>query len=131
MEKEDKFYKSARWQRIRKSVLARDLYTDQVRARYSPVAVDARMVHHIFPRDLFPQWQWEKWNLISVSREAPEKVHKKTWRGTCLKHEGIELARRTAAKNNIDFDAPYALIKAQVDDVERKTQFHHFKKKKY
>lgn len=48
-----------------------------------------------------------------------------------MTHEGIDLARRTAAKNNIDFDAPYALIKAQVDDVERKTQFHHFKKKKY
>lgn len=94
------FYDSAKWHKIRESVLKRDKYIDQVSKRYSLVPKEATIVHHIFPRDIFPQWQFEKWNLISVSKQTHATLHNRN--DNKLTAKGYELLKRTALKNNID-----------------------------
>ena len=37
--------------------------------------VPANMVHHIYPAEVFPEYQWCEWNLISLSNEAHNMMH--------------------------------------------------------
>lgn len=105
----DEFYKSKRWELLRAAILRRDGYMCQDRKRYGK-RVQADHVHHILPRELFPQYQWETWNLISLSTEAHNEMHYRSDRK--LTDKGKELARRTLLKYNqthaeplkIDFD---------------------------
>lgn len=95
----DRFYHSKKWERIRRAVLARDGYRCQVAARYGK-NIEANTVHHIFPRDEYPQYQWQGWNLIAVSHEAHENMHERN--GGALTEEGRRLMERTARKRGID-----------------------------
>ena len=54
----DPFYRTKRWERLRAAVLRRDGYMCQASRRYGK-RVEATTVHHIFPRDEFPEYQWE------------------------------------------------------------------------
>jgi len=93
------FYNSARWRGLRSRVLRRDGYQSQLSKRYGK-NVPANVVHHIFPRDQFPEYQWEPWNLISVTAEEHNKLHD---RGTQkLSSEGWALLIRTAKKKGIE-----------------------------
>ena len=95
------FYKTKRWERKRAAILRRDGYMCQVSKRYGK-RVEANTVHHIFPRDRFPEYSWADWNLISVSHEAHNELHD---RGTGqLTDKGVELMKRTARKQNIDLN---------------------------
>lgn len=94
------FYKSKRWERLRRSVLARDGYRCQLAARFGR-NTPATTVHHIFPRDRFPELQWQSWNLISLSTAAHDRMHDRTTNQ--LTEEGQELMRRTARKKGIDY----------------------------
>lgn len=67
-------YKSKRWKLKRLKILKRDGYMCQYFKRFGKRR-DANVVHHIFPAEFYPQWQWENWNLISLSSEAHEKMH--------------------------------------------------------
>lgn len=95
----ESFYKSKRWQRLRKAVLARDGYQCQESKRYGK-ALPATTVHHIFPREDYPQYQWESWNLISLSADVHDQMHNRTTRE--LTQQGIELLERTATKYGIE-----------------------------
>jgi hypothetical protein len=55
-------------------VLRRDGYQCQVTKRYGR-RVEATTVHHVFPREEFPEYQWEPWNLISISAHTHELLH--------------------------------------------------------
>ena len=57
------------------------------------------MVHHIFPREQFPEYQWELWNLISLTNEMHNKLHDRVTNN--LTAEGMKLLVRTAKKNGI------------------------------
>lgn len=92
-------YKSKRWKRIRQAVLRRDGYECQISLRYGK-HVDADTVHHIFPADRFPEYQWEPWNLISLSREVHNSLHDRDTKE--LTAEGRRLMERTARRRNID-----------------------------
>ena len=70
----DRFEHSARWRRLRKAVLARDKYMDQLELR-AGTKVNADTVHHIFPADVYPEYRWCSWNLISLTRENHELMH--------------------------------------------------------
>ena len=71
----DSFYNSRRWKdHIRPAILARDKYMDQLELRAGR-RVPADTVHHIFPKDKFPQYKWCSWNLISLCRENHEAMH--------------------------------------------------------
>lgn len=91
--------KTKRWEQKRAAILRRDGYVDQLAKRYGRT-IQATTVHHIFPRDQFPEYQWENWNLISVSAETHDKLHYR--RTQELTELGMDLLTRTARKNNIN-----------------------------
>ena len=62
--------------------------------------VEANTVHHIFPREYFPEFQWQPWNLISLSTAAHNSMHDRD--SDQLTAEGLELLRRTARRNQIE-----------------------------
>lgn len=88
----DPFYTSTRWRKLRKKILKRDKYMCQISKRYGK-RVDAVTVHHIYPRSHYPQWQWCSWNLISVSKEAHNRLHDRLTDE--LTAEGEALKKRT------------------------------------
>ena len=97
----DPFYKTKRWEHLRSSILKRDGYICQESKRYGRI-VQANTVHHIFPRENFPEYQWQPWNLISLSNEQHEAMHYRS--GKELTDKGIDLVKRTARKQGIDLD---------------------------
>ena len=85
-------YKASRWERLRAQVMRRDGYRCQLSKRYGK-AVPAELVHHIYPVDEFPEYAFEPWNLIAVSRAAHNKLHDRD--SDKLTAEGVALMRRT------------------------------------
>lgn len=85
-------YKARRWERLRAQVMRRDGYRCQLSKRYGK-AVPAELVHHIYPVDEFPEYAFEPWNLVAVSRAAHNKLHDRD--SDNLTAEGIALMRRT------------------------------------
>ena len=54
--------------------MKRDGYMCQLSLRNGR-RVPADTVHHIFPADMYPEYQWCTWNLISLSHEAHNEMH--------------------------------------------------------
>ena len=98
------FYDSKAWEQTRAAVLARDSYACQYYKRFGKMR-PANTVHHIFPRSEFPEYQWKRWNLISLSKEAHEKMHYRN--ADELTEIGAELLRRTARANGIEIPEKY------------------------
>ena len=98
------WYMSRRWLKTRERILRRDGYLDRVAMRYGK-REQAELVHHIFPREEFPQYQWCEWNLISVSRATHNALHERA--GEKLTKAGAGLLVRTARKNNIEVPEQY------------------------
>lgn len=93
----DPYYKSKRWLRKRERILRRDKYMCQEAKRYGRM-VQAEVVHHIFPRDKYPEYEWEDWNLISLSNAEHNKMHDRftnelTEKGESLKERTIRKLR--------------------------------------
>lgn len=63
------------------------------------------MVHHIFPVKDFPEYSYEPWNLISVSKSTHNLLHDRDTDE--LTDEGKELLVRTARKNKIEIPSGY------------------------
>lgn len=72
-------YNCKRWKKLRERILKRDGYLCQYYKRYGK-RMEATVVHHIFPAEEYPQYQWCEWNLISLSNEAHEKMHDRNTR---------------------------------------------------
>lgn len=85
-------YKARRWERLRAQVMRRDGYRCQLSKRYGK-SVPADLVHHIYPVDEFPEYAFEPWNLVAVSRAAHNKLHDRD--SDKLTAEGVALMRRT------------------------------------
>lgn len=100
----DAFYNNRRWLKIRQSVLKRDNYQCQLSKRYGKL-VQANTVHHIFPRDDFPQYQYELWNLISVSAQKHNELHDRNTNQ--LTECGVDLLRRTARREGMEVPLRY------------------------
>ena len=98
------FYSSRKWLRVRAAVLRRDGYMCQLSKRYGKM-LEANTVHHIFPRDEFPEYELQPWNLISLTSEMHNRLHDRVTNQ--LTEEGIKLLVRTARKNNIDVPLRY------------------------
>ena len=73
-DKWEKFITSPRWKWKRQNILRRDGYIDQYILRTEGRQVQADLVHHILPKEKFPQYAMEDWNLISVSRRTHTKI---------------------------------------------------------
>lgn len=100
----DPFYDSKKWKSLRGSVLRRDGYKCQYFARYGKMK-PANTVHHVFPRREFPEYEWQRWNLISLSNEAHDMMH---YRNTNeLTDVGKDVLRRVARANDIEIPDKY------------------------
>lgn len=88
-------YKSTQWERKRQHILRRDKYKCQHLARYGK-SVDATVVHHIYPAELYPEYTFCDWNLISLSVVAHNMMHDRDTHE--LTDVGKELMRRTKIK---------------------------------
>lgn len=70
-------YGSTRWKKKRQHILRLDGYKDVLAARYGRAEV-ATIVHHIYPAELYPEYAWCDWNLISVSMGTHNKLENRT-----------------------------------------------------
>ena len=70
----DPFYHSAKWKHMRDMCLRRDGYMDQLDLRNGEHN-QADLVHHIFPREVYPEYRFCLWNLISLTSENHERMH--------------------------------------------------------
>lgn len=102
-----KFYNTSAWKNLRALVLRQAEYKDQLEARTGR-NVPATMVHHIFPRDKYPEYELERWNCIAVSDETHELLHIRATNG--LSPLGWELLFETAEKNNIPISRLFLVI---------------------
>lgn len=91
-------YKSKRWERLRRAILARDGYMDKELTRYGKM-VEANTVHHIFPAEEYPQYQWCGWNLMSVSSKTHNELHDRNTNK--LTDKGMEIMKRVARQRGI------------------------------
>ena len=112
-----------RWNRLREFVLARDEYIDQEAKRYGK-REEARIVHHIFPREFFPQFAFDEWNLISLSYKTHDEMHDRT--SHLLTQKGFDLMIRTARKNKIPIDESWERFVSK--ENKRKPPHHHSSK---
>lgn len=67
--------------------------------------MEANTVHHVFPRDEFPEYQWEAWNLVSLSGEAHDRMHDRVT--GALTEAGVDLLRRTARRAGVEVPERY------------------------
>lgn len=94
-------FNSKRWERLRLYVLTRDEYLDQVEKRFGR-RVQANTVHHILPREWFPEFTFAEWNLISVSNRTHNSLHDRETHKLTAK--GWQLLTRTARKHGVDIN---------------------------
>ena len=92
------FYYRKRWLDLRNSVLRQAKYMDQLELREGR-AVPADRVHHIFPREKYPEYQYCRWNLIALSKETHGRLHERV--GGELSMLGWELLMETARTQGI------------------------------
>lgn len=95
----DPYYKTKKWERLRSAALRRDGYQCQL-AKQRGHSIPADMVHHIFPREFYPEYQDKLWNLISLSFEAHNMMHDRNT--GALTRDGEELKRQTALAQGIE-----------------------------
>ncbi len=88
------FYKSGKWEHKRKVILKRDNFECQQSKRYGRT-LEANAVHHIIPIKERPDLKLVNENLISLTEEVHNKMHKPD--GT-LSKLGKELRDRTIMK---------------------------------
>lgn len=100
----DPFYTSTKWLHLREKILRRDGYMCQLSKRYGKYQ-QAEVVHHIFPRDEFPEFQYEPWNLISLTVAMHHTLHDRT--NGQLSVEGVKLLRKVARQQGVDVPLRY------------------------
>lgn len=101
IQKGETFYKQKKWKSLRESILQRDGYMCQWCKRYGR-RTEADHVHHVLPREFFPQYTYTGWNLISLCKQCHDAMHYRTDR--TLTDKGKELACIVARKNFIDLN---------------------------
>lgn len=95
------FYKTKAWKIKREKILRRDGYMSGLAKRYGR-RIPGETVHHILPRDVFPEYQLADWNLVTVTRDEHNKLHDRMTGE--LTQEGVDLLKRTARKQGLNED---------------------------
>ena len=92
-------YKTKRWLSLRERILKRDSYMCQYYLQEGR-HIEANTVHHIFPADDYPEYQYCGWNLISLSGDAHNMMHDRaTGRLTELGRELMEELKEKRGMN--------------------------------
>lgn len=107
MKRADPYYKTKHWERLRSAALRRDGYQCQI-AKREGHSIPADCVHHVFPRDTFPEYENELWNLISLSDAAHGMMHYRA--SGELTQEGEDLRRRIAREQGIEVERTTLVI---------------------
>lgn len=90
-------YYGKKWKRKREHILKLDGYVDRIEKRYGR-KIEAKVVHHIYPAEEYPEYAWSDWNLISVSLATHNKLEDRQTGG--LTDLGLQLQRRTIPGKN-------------------------------
>lgn len=93
------FYATDKWRKKRSHILKRDSYQDQLEKRAGKT-IPANVVHHIFPREQYPEYTWEDWNLIAISEKTHQSLH--LFNGQ-LSPLGEKLKREVAVSQGIKY----------------------------
>lgn len=89
------FLKKSKWKNLRSRILRRDKYLCQYFLRFGKY-IEASHVHHIYPVEIYPEYAYCDWNLISLSQKAHNMMHV---RGSHeLTEEGLKLMNKTEDK---------------------------------
>ena len=88
-------YDHKKWKEKREHIMRRDKYQCQWSKRYGKL-VQAEIVHHVFPVSEFPEYAFDDWNLIAVSKRVHNMLHDRDTNE--LTEAGRELLIRTARK---------------------------------
>lgn len=102
----DSFYDSKKWDLVRKNALRRDHYQDAVQRRYG-IFRSAEVVHHVIPRETHPEYQYELWNLVSLTRATHNKMHDRSTDE--LTDEGLKLMERICRKYGKEIPPEYSV----------------------
>ena len=70
----DPFYRDKRWKRLRRAMLARAGWMCEECRRYGK-REDAEAVHHVYPKNEYPEYQWTAWNLMCLSKTCHYAIH--------------------------------------------------------
>jgi len=97
----DPFYKSQKWKRKRLTVLRRDEYMCQESKRYGKTE-PATTVHHIYPRELYPEIELESWNLLSLCDRQHNAMHDRE------SHEVTALGWEWQERRRFEFESFYS-----------------------
>lgn len=108
-------YHEPKWERLRKRALVRDKYIDRYQARYGKYR-NADLVHHIFPVKEFPEYQYELWNLISVSKSTHALFHDRTTDE--LTEIGQDVLRRLCKQRNMEIPSKYQKTKEKKSKIK-------------
>ena len=99
---EKQFYKTNKWIALRNTALIRDKYMCQCCIANNKM-VNATCVHHIFPIERYPQYAYEKWNLMSLCDTCHDQMHNH-YTGE-LSKKGMLFLRSLAALQGIKISA--------------------------
>ncbi len=85
-------YNSPKWRRKRLKILRLDGYKCRVAAMFGRTE-EAVVVHHIYPAEIYPEYAYCDWNLISVSKASHNKLENRNTKE--LTDLGLQLMERT------------------------------------
>ena len=91
-------YETAKWERVRKSILRRDGYMCQECKRYGKRR-EGNHVHHIFPVEHYPELAWEPKNMITLCQNCHNAMHDRDTHE--LSKKGEQLRERIKRKTGI------------------------------
>ena len=85
-------YNSPKWRRKRLKILRLDGYKCRVAAMFGRTE-EAVVVHHIYPAEIYPEYAFFFWFLISVSKASHNKLENRNTKE--LTELGLQLMERT------------------------------------
>lgn len=85
-------YNSPKWRKKRLKILRLDGYKCRVAAMFGRTE-EAVVVHHIYPAEIYPEYAYCDWNLISVSKASHNKLENRNTKE--LTDLGLQLMERT------------------------------------
>lgn len=85
-------YNSPKWRRKRLKILRLDGYKCRIGAMFGRTE-EAVVVHHIYPAEIYPEYAYCDWNLISVSKASHNKLENRNTKE--LTDLGLQLMERT------------------------------------
>lgn len=70
----DPFYKTKKWIKKRNGIMRKYSYECQESKRFG-IRVQAEMIHHIYPRDKYPELSFIEWNLLPLTNKKHNSFH--------------------------------------------------------